>query len=307
MLHFFKRAIRDILANSFLSAVAIVTIALSVLIISAFALFFINAEAIMDFWTAGIRVMAYLNPDISEKDISDTQQDILGMNGVTDARFIPKKEALEQFRSQMKGQPSLIDNLRENPLPDAFEICMADASRNWEDFERLAKEIGSLSSVEDVEYGQTWLGRFIRIFNLFRLTGYALGCLFFMATVFFVANTIRLVLYSRQEEIEIMRLVGASESFIKDPFYIQSLIQGALGGFIGLGTLFVIFNFIIGNWELGIGNRGLSSASDFQFPITGFDPRFLPPDISIGIFLGSMFVGWLGCYLSLKQFLKLET
>ncbi|MDM8548745.1 FtsX-like permease family protein, partial [Desulfobacterales bacterium HSG2] len=156
---------------------------------------------------------------------------------------------------------------------------------------------------EEVEYGQKWLGRFIHIFSLFRLTGYALGCLFFMATVFFVANTIRLVLYSRQEEIEIMRLVGASESFVKDPFYIQSLIQGALGGFIGLGVLFVTFNFIIGNWE--IGSWKLGSVSNFQFPISDFNPRFLPPDISVGIFLGSMFVGWLGCYLSLKQFLKL--
>jgi len=303
MLHFFKRAIRDILSNSFLNAIAIITIALSVLIISAFALFFVNAEAIMDFWTSGIRVMAYLKSDVLEKDVSDIKQKIQGMDGVEDVRFISKEEALEHFRAQMKGQPSLTDNLRENPLPDAFEIRMADSSQNWENFESLAKRIGSVPSVEEVEYGQKWLGRFIHIFSLFRLTGYALGCLFFMATVFFVANTIRLVLYSRQEEIEIMRLVGASEGFIKDPFYIQSLIQGALGGFIGLGVLFVTFNFIIGNWEIGTWKLG--SVSDFQFPISDFKPRFLPPDISVGIFLGSMFVGWLGCYLSLKQFLKL--
>jgi len=158
--------------------------------------------------------------------------------------------------------------------------------------------------VEEVEYGQQWMGRFMNLLNLFRLTGYALACLFFMAAVFFVANTIRLVLYSRREEVEIMRLVGASEGFIKDPFYIQSMIQGALGGVIGLGTLFVMFRFVVGDWTLEIGDWKLETASDFQFLISDFQIQFLSPEIFIGILLGSMFVGWLGCYISLRQFLK---
>ncbi len=305
MLHIFIKAIRDILSNSFLNAVAVITIALSVLIISAFALFFINADAVMNIWTEGIRIMAYLEPGVPEKKISKITQEIQRMDGVQETRFIAKEEALEQFKAQIRGQSSLIDNLKENPLPDAFEIRMAEPFRNnWENFETLAMQIRAIPSVEEVEYGQKWLGRVIHILNLFRLAGYALGCLFFMATVFFVANTIRLVLYSRQEEIEIMRLVGASEGFIKDPFYIQSLIQGGLGGIIGLGTLFVTFNFIVGNWKLEIGTWKLGSVPNFEFPISNFEFGFLSPEISAGILLGSMFVGWLGCYLSLRQFLK---
>lgn len=112
-----------------------------------------------------------------------------------------------------------------------------------------------------------------------------------MAVVFIVSNTIRLVLYSRRDEVAIMRLVGATDRFIKVPFYIEGIIQGALGGIIGLIALFVAFMFISYNVEL-----------DLSF---GFSTiRFLPLKVFCGIILCSIFVGWIGCYLSLKQFLK---
>jgi cell division transport system permease protein len=118
-----------------------------------------------------------------------------------------------------------------------------------------------------------------------------MGCIFFMATVFIVANTIRLVLYSRREEVEIMRLVGAADRFIKAPFYIEGLIQGALGGFIGLFVLFITFIYVSSRVEQG-------------FSLNLLSIRFLSPGIIFLIILCSMFVGWLGCFLSLKQFFK---
>jgi cell division transport system permease protein len=305
MLQFFRRALGDILANRFLNTVTVITIALSVLIIGVFALFFINADALMDSWKKGIRIMAYLDSATPEQKISEIKASVERIKGIESVRFISKKEALEQLKSQMTHQSSLFENLKENPLPDAFEIQMAELSRNREDFEAAASRIAALPSVQEVEYGQKWLERFSDMLNLFKAAGYAMGGLFFLAAVFFVANTIRLVIYSRRDEIEIMRLVGASESFIKDPFYIQSLIQGAIGGMIGTGALFAVFRFVTGEWRLEIGNWKLETASNFNFLFSNFHLRFLPSEVLAGILLGSMFVGWLGCYLSLKQFLKL--
>jgi cell division transport system permease protein len=224
--------------------------------------------------------------------IPDIKKKFEEMYGVSEAVFISKEEGLEQLKRQIKRQISLLEELRENPLPDAFEVRMIPSSQSWEKVETLSDKIGSLPYVDDVEYGKRWLGRFTNIVNLFRLTGYGIGALFFMAAVFFVANTIRLVLYSRREEIEIMRLIGAADIFIKTPFYIQSLIQGTLGGIVGLGILFVAFFIIASNVE-----HGLLPGS--------FQIRFLPPAAFISIVISSMFVGWLGCYLSLKQFLKI--
>jgi cell division transport system permease protein len=291
MLFYYKRAIQDILENRFLNVVTIITISISILIASAFALFFVNAGEVMNSWKKGIRIMAYLKPGVPETKTKEIKLKIKDIYGVQDARFISKNEALGQLRKQMKRQSSLLENLKENPLPDAFEIRMIASFQNQDKIETLATRLESLPQIDEVEYGQQWLGRFTNIFHLFRLTGYAMGGLFFMAAVFIVANTIRLVLYYRREEVEIMRLVGATDRFIKIPFYIEGLIQGALGGVLGLAALFVAFMFISSNVEQGL-TSGLLTI------------RFLSPGAFSGIILCSMFVGWLGCYLALKQFLK---
>ena len=235
--------------------------------------------------------MVYLKPNSSEIKLDDIKSKIEGMKGVKNVRFISKKEALERLKDQMKRQSSLLDDLQENPLPDAFEVQLTDDFQNQNKVETLAASLESLSQVDEVEYGQVWLGRFTNILNLFRLTGYTMGALFLVATVLIVANTIRLVIYSRREEVEIMRLVGATDGFIRTPFYIESLIQGALGGIIGLGALFGFFMFISLNVD-----KSLTSSL--------FEIRFLSWEAFLGILICSMFIGWMGCFLSLKQFLK---
>ena len=287
----FKRAIDDIFKNRFLNLVTIITIALSILITSAFILFFINTSEIINSWKKGLRIMAYLKPGVSSTDLAYLKQAIKSLNGVQKLRFVPKSEALSQLKTQMHHQASLLENLTENPLPDSIEIRMTATAASWQRIASLAAQVEKLTQIHEVEYGQRWIGRFIHLFNLFRLAGYAMGALFFMAAIFIVANTIRLVIYSRREEVEIMRLVGATDSFIKIPFYFEGLIQGALGAIMGLGILYLSFYFIATNVEQ-------------EFLPGIFQLSFIPPAILCEILLGSMLVGWLGCYISLKQFLK---
>ena len=291
MILFLKRAIDDILQNRFLNLVTIITISLAILIASAFILFFVNTSDIINSWKKGLRIMAYIEPGIHNVDLTGLERTVQSLEGVNTLRFISKQEALERLKVQMKHQSSLFENLSENPLPDSFEIRMTASIGSWQKIESLAAQIESLALIEEVEYGQRWIGRFVRIISLFRLAGYAMGALFFMATVFIVANTIRLVIYSRREEVEIMRLVGATDRFIKMPFYIEGLIQGGLGASIGLALLFISFLFISSNIEQGF-SAGLVHLQFLSTPTIG------------GILLGSMLVGWLGCYISLKQFLK---
>jgi cell division transport system permease protein len=288
---FFKRALDDIFKNRFLNLVTIITISLSILIASAFILFFVNTSDIINSWKKGLRIMAYLKPGLSNDGLKELTQTIQSLQDVDTVTFISRQEALKRLKNQMKHQSSLFANLTRNPLPDSIEIRMTATTESWQKIDSLAARVEALPQIEEVEYGQRWVGRFAQIISLFRLAGYAMGALFFMATIFIVANTIRLVLYSRREEVEIMRLVGATDNFIKIPFYFEGLIQGALGAIAGLTMLYIAFMFVSSNVEKGF-FPGL-----FRF-------HFLSPTLLLAILLVSMLVGWLGCLISLKQFMK---
>jgi len=291
MTFYTQRAIKDILENRFLNAVTIITIALSVLIVSSFGLFFVNAQELFDAWEKGVRIMVYLEPGTTEAQRLDTRYRLQTIAGIQNIRFISKAEALNLMKTRMQRQASLLDNLRENPLPDAFEVTMATESNSPEKIEFLAQRIESLPSVSDVEYGQQWIERFANFFNLFKLAGYGMGTLFFMATVFIAANTIRLVLYSRREEIHIMRLVGATDRFIKIPFYLQGVIQGFSGGLIGVGVLYAAFSAIGSQFEQALAAEMVAI-------------RFFSPGICVAIVACGMLTGLLGSFFSLKQFTR---
>ena len=288
---FFKKAFQDILDNRFLNSVTIITIGLSILIVSSFALFFINTNALLDSWRKGIRVLVYLEPQATEANRLDLRYQIQQMENVQETQFISKETALKRLKDQMRHHSSLLDNLKENPLPDAFEVRIIDDSRGLEKVAALARKIKALPRVEEVEYGQNWIAKFSHIINIFKFVGYALGGLFLIATLFIIANTIRLVLYSRKEEIEIMRLVGSNDRFIKAPFYIEGLLLSALGGMIGLAALFAAYQFMLSKFHASL-SLGL------------LEIKFLSVKQFITFIGGSMLVGWIGCYLSLKQFLK---
>lgn len=292
MIFFLKRAVQDILRNRLLNIITIITILLSVIIVGAFALFIINSNHIIDSWKKCTKIMAYLIPEISETEIPVVKHKIAGIYGVGSVRFIPKDEALSVLRKSMKRQTAFLDNLRENPLPDTFEIEVISSYREQKKIESIAAMIEKFPAVEEIEYGERWLGQFTNILHLFRLAGFAVGGLFFMAAVLIVANTIRLVLYSRNEEIEIMRLVGATEKFITIPFYIEGIIMGSLGGITGIIILYISFIFIASNLSQGVLTGSISLI-------------FFPFKVICLIVFCSMFIGWLGSFFSLIHFKKI--
>lgn len=277
--------------NKFLNVITTITIALSILIASAAGLLFENAQDVMASWKKGIRIMAYISPAAEKTEVKDTRDKIAGLHGVMTISYISREDALNHLKAQMKRQTSLLENLERNPLPAAFEIHMQPSGQSWEKIETLAAQIEAVRIIDDVEYGQAWIGRWTKIFNLFQFIGITMGVLFFMVTIFIISNTIRLALYARREEIEIMRLVGATDSFIKIPSYVAGIIQGGVGGLSGIIILYIAYLVISSNLEQ-------------NFATYAVNIKFLSPASVLQIIIYSIFVGWLGCFLSLKQFLK---
>jgi len=291
MTHFVKKALADIRSNRFLNLITIITISLSILVVSVFMLFFENASRVIESWNQGGRAMVYLEDEFSRNMLPDLEAKIHGLGEVEDIVFISKAHALEKVKKDMSSKTGFLKTLKGNPLPDALEIKMKSYS-DFEDVKKFAQSIKALEIVEDVEYGQGWLGKFLTIFNLFKVTGYAMCSLFCLIALFITANTVRLAFYSRRLEVEIMRLVGATETFIKAPFYVEGILQGFIGGVIGLVVLWGTF--------LTISSGIAQSLASYVY----FDMHFLSIKTLLLIIFGSTFLGWFGCYLSLRQILK---
>jgi len=287
-----RRAFTDIVNNKFLHIVCIVTIALSVFIVSAFSLFFNNATDFLDAWRKGVRIITYMNDNVTESQRTEVMETIRNLNGVSAIEFISKDDAYNDLKGKIGEQSSLLDGLDKNPLPDSFEITLADSYHQLDDIEKLSQKISGLPHVEDVEYAQKWLYRFNGIYNLFKVTGLVLVSIFFIATLLIIANTIRLIMYSRREEIEIIRIIGADEEFIKYPLFFEAVAQGFLGGIAGILMLYLAFILTVPTF---------ASETVFSF----FEIRFISVKFSLTIVFCSMMIGWVGCFFSIRKFLRL--
>ena len=288
---YLKRAFQDVKDHKFLNLITVITIALSVLIVSSFTLFIVNISGMMDSWHEGIKILVYLEKDTASKQRSRLQAKIQNLGEVQSVTFISKADGLSALKTQMKHQTALFDDLKENPLPDTFEVRLNTTVADPDAIEALATRLESFKGVDQVAYGQKWIDRFRDFINLFRVAGYAMCGLFTLAAIFIVANTVRLILYTRKEEIAIMRLVGATDRFIKVPLYIEGLAQGAVGGLLGVAVLLAVYTYLAANIDADI----LSGALTLNF---------LPAWIISAIVVTSMGVGWLGSFLSVQQSLK---
>ncbi|NVM20647.1 MAG: ABC transporter permease [Desulfobacterales bacterium] len=288
----FRRALRNISASPYLHMAATGTIAFSILIIGAFAMLYMNINDLIGSWQQNIRVVAYLTDKVPKASIEPLRQNIAGLYGVKRVRFVSKDQAMARLRSQLKHRQSLLDGLSENPLPAAFEIQLIRAWQSWGRIDPLTEQIKAFPEISDVEYGEAWLHRFSAFISFFRLAALIIGGLVFATAVFVCTNTIRLAIYAKRAELEIMRLVGATDFFISTPFYIQNLLEGLLGGLIAIGLLFASYKLFVAN---------VQAPGVFMGPFQG---RFLSLPGTGALLAAGMLMGWCGSFLSLKQFLK---
>ncbi|MBU2489186.1 MAG: ABC transporter permease [Proteobacteria bacterium] len=280
------RALADIRENLLLHALAASTIGIIFLLSGTFSLAIVNLSALMDRWHGNARIMVYLDDSGPGRLL---EGNLVSLPGVKSVTFISKAEALKALSGNLGPQAGLLANLDENPLPAAFELSVDLADQGPEAVARAAEAAGALAGVSDVEYGRQWLSRFTMFIRLARVAALALSVLFLVAAVFITASTIRLVLYNRAEEISIMRLVGATEGFIRAPFYLQGMIQGLAGGLFALAVLFSFF---------ALARSGISGG----LTLGGFTPLFLPVWAWASGLAAAGGVGLGGCFLTFIRF-----
>jgi cell division transport system permease protein len=289
--YFFRQALGNIFENRMVHLIGVGTMVIAFLIFDAFVLSFVNINA----WTQErgrtLTMSIYFKGDPERSAIEDIQRDLLNYP-VSITRFISKQDAMKSLRRRLGEKVGLLDGLKENPLPASLEIILSrdeiDDSLPYE----LKKKLERIESVDEVQYSEEWIDQIQAVMGAIEIVGLIFGGLLFLAALFIVTNTIKLTIYSRRDEIEILKLVGATNGFVRAPFLIEGSIQGFLGGSVAMSILFLGYILVINKVDLGIGFGAL-------------DLVFLSPESILLLVATSMIAGLIGSIVSLGRFFRI--
>ncbi len=261
--------------------ISVVSITLSLTLMGIFYLGGYNFKNIFLRFYQQIEIEAFLEPGLSDKRITELKKEIGKEALVETVRFISSRQALEEFKKSFGEDISYV--LEENPLPASFRIVLSPRYSSPEVIETLARKIDRLPGVEEVIYQKAIIEFVHKYFGLGLIVAGFFALLLLVIITILIFNTIRLTIHSRMEIIHIMRLVGATNRFIKGPFIIEGILQGLIGGGLALGLVMLSVRII----------RGI------------FYPQLIVPQTLTPFLIGmGLLLGLVGSYLSVNKYLR---
>ncbi len=296
MMHAISASIKELLeglkANKEGFLITTLTTAISMAILGIFLIVFFNLHEMVGKWREKFQIVVYLNDDIPKKELNNLKSFLKSRQEIEKFLFISKEEALVKFKKRLNNLKTIMDNFDNNPLPASFELALKKKHRNFDTIKTIAADLKKFKGVEDLEYGEIWLERLETILFFLKFIVIAIGGFICLGIIFIISNTIKLSLYSRKDEIEIMQLVGATDWFIKRPFLLQGMIQGLIGVILSLLILYGFYLAFIINLQ----------TSDFFVGYQSF--LFIPPLILGCLIALGLLIGCVGSYVSLRKFLN---
>jgi cell division transport system permease protein len=288
-----EEALGNIRVNRTTTVIAVATTAFTLSCFGVFLLVYLNLKELTGSLQQDIQVVLYLEEGLSPQQVAEVQQRLNGQPEVSTVIFVSKDQALTDFRTQFPSEQRLLQGLGENPLPASFVITPTPQHRSSAAVKKWTERLKSLPGVAEVQYSRDWIENLATIVRYIELGAIAVGMILAAASVTIIASTIRLALYARRDEIEILRLIGATAAFIKVPYLLEGAVLGALGGMLSLVVLRGGFEFY--RIQLGPAGRFLGVESEFGF----FPAQVSWVLISLGLTLGC-----LGSFVSLYDFGK---
>ena len=243
--YFLKRALRNMRQSPVLSLASIGTVAVALALLAFFTIGVMNVQQLTASWGKNLAVVAYLDEVPDDSGLKTLIQQIKAYPEVGDVKFVSQGQAFERFRERLGDDADLVEGLGADVLPASLEISLVAEQRNQETVQTLVDRLRKDSRFEDLQYGQGWLEKLEAFLLLLRISGSALGGFLIFAALIIVANTIKLTLYARQDELEVMTMVGGTSLFIKMHYLIEGTLQGVFGGLVALGLSSLVFEVVL--------------------------------------------------------------
>lgn len=221
-----------------LSTLSVTTIAFSLFTLGLFGLVAINLRQALRGLEERVEIVAFVLRGTPAESITLASQDIAAFPEVRDVGFVTEQQALARARSELVEFRDAYRDLQVNPLPASIEVRLKEGYRDAAAVERVAERLRGFGFVDDVRYGEDWVRRLDQLRNVAGIVGLVIGLAFAAVAVVIIGVTIRLTILQRAREISIMRLVGATNWFIRGPFLLEGALKGFLGGLLSLGLCY---------------------------------------------------------------------
>jgi len=288
--YFVREAVRRIWVSKRTSFVAVAMIAISLLIVGSFLLVAENLGRAAAQWQGKSRIVIYLDTNVTPQQVRAVDAFLAARPELARRKLVSREEALARFKSYFANLSEVVGQLDENPFPPSYEVEIDPRLAQSRGLVNNITMLRAMAGVDQVQYDWEWLTRLRRLVNIINIIGLVAGGILGIAAAFTIANVIRLTMMLYREEIEIMRLVGATERIIRGPFLIEGLLQGTIGGLLAIALLFALY-------EAARRSLAPSNSILWSFLFLGF----LPWQKLAALVAGGMFAGWFGSWLSVRE------
>ena len=287
--YFIREVCRSLKRNNWMSLASVGTVAVSLFIFGMFMMLVMNMNKMADSLESQVQINVYLQDDVSREQARDIEKDLKNLQGAEQVTFVSREEAMERFKERLGDQKTLLEALDEtNPLPDSFEVMITQP----ELVKTAAASIERYDGVESAKYGQDVMEHLFDMTRLIRIFGFSIMLVLALATLFIIANTIRLTVFARRKEIAIMKYVGATDWFIRWPFILEGMVMGLFGSIIAAIVLRFAYTGVV---------EAIYESLAF-FPLIPTYPFI--NYVTFLVIISGMIIGATGSALSLKRFLK---
>ncbi|HEX6988762.1 MAG TPA: permease-like cell division protein FtsX [Bacillota bacterium] len=287
----FGEALRGLWRNGFMSVASVSTVAICLAVLAIILLVAVNLQYMASFVESQVEIVAFVDGSRGRSEARALEERIEALPGVADASFITREASLERLKEQFGEHRDLLAGLEDpetNPLRDSFEIRLVSA-----DFAgTVAASLERLDGIVEVSHRQDVVDRLLAITAAVRAGGLGLVALLAAATVFIISNTIRLTVFARRHQVGIMKLVGATDGFIRWPFFLEGLLLGVLGAAVAGAAAWMGYDLVV---------ETLTAAIPF-IPILEQQP-LLSNLMQLLLAMGAV-IGAIGSSVSLRRFLR---
>lgn len=273
---------------------SVTIISLSFLVVGVFFSLSNNFQFLARQLAENMVIVFFLKPDITPTELKQLEEQARAAPSVNQVRYVTREQAWERFRKNFPELEDVLKNLDANPFPASLEVTLEKGAFMSEDIVGLIDRVRLMPGVEDVQFNRDWVKRMQSLSRLARAIGFFLGSVLILASFFIISNVVRLNVLARKNEIEILRLVGATNTFIRLPFLLEGVTLGFLGSALSLLLLYLLIRLF--PIYLGQSLGALQEIINF---------RYLTFSQSLGLILGSGLMGLLGSLSSLARFLKI--